>query len=193
MGLVNKAPSPVLGRDVFIATTAYVAGDVIIGDETAVMYHVVIRGDIAPIRIGARCNIQDGAILHTPYHDSLEIGDDVSVAHQAVLHCSRIGSHTLIAIGAILLDGCEIGRDCIVAAGSLLTPDTIIPDGRVVMGRPAKIVRDATKRDLEAIDHVLTNYQDIRRQHAAGWYPNIAPTQPNTNGTNAGGATPQHL
>ena len=164
----------VWGKDVFIAPTAYVGGDVVLGDNVTVMHHVVIRGDIAPIRIGARVNIQDGSVVHTPYGVPLEIGDDVGVGHRAVVHCRRIGERTLIGIGAILLDGCQIGRRCIIAAGSVLTPGTTIPDGKVVMGVPGEIVRDVQERDLQAIDHVIRSYVSLGRLHEAGRYPNIA-------------------
>lgn len=170
---MSQVVQPVLGRDVYIAPTAYVGGDVALGDQVTVMHHVVIRGDIAPIRIGARVNIQDGAVLHTPHDVPLDIGDDVGVAHRAVVHCRRIGRRTLIGIGAVLLDGCEIGGTCIVGAGTVLTPGTVVPDGSVVMGVPGRIVREVNARDLETIDHVVQSYIEIGRQHAAGRFPNI--------------------
>jgi carbonic anhydrase/acetyltransferase-like protein (isoleucine patch superfamily) len=171
---MNKISRPVLGRDVYIAPTSYVSGDLTIGDETTIMPLAVVRGDIAPIRIGARVNVQDGAILHTLYDVPLEIGDDVGIGHRAVVHCRRVGPHALIGIGAIVLDDCEIGTDCIVGAGAVLPPRTFIPDGKVVMGLPGKIVRDVTQRDLETIDEVIESYRQIGRMHAAGGFPNIA-------------------
>jgi carbonic anhydrase/acetyltransferase-like protein (isoleucine patch superfamily) len=166
---------PVLGRDVYIAPTSYVGGDVVIGDQSTVMHHVMIRGDIAPIRIGARVNVQDGAVLHTPHGTPLDIADDVGIGHRAIVHCRRIGTRTLIGMGAILLDDCEIGSRCVIAAGTLLPPKTIIPDGSVVMGAPGKIVREVTNRDLRAIDHVVQSYLELGRLHAAGRFPNITP------------------
>jgi carbonic anhydrase/acetyltransferase-like protein (isoleucine patch superfamily) len=166
---------PVLGRDVYIAPTSYVGGDVVIGDQSTVMHHVMIRGDIAPIRIGARVNVQDGAVMHTPHGTPLDIADDVGIGHRAIVHCRRIGTRTLIGMGAILLDDCEIGSRCIIAAGTLLPPKTIIPDGSVVMGAPGKIVREVTNRDLRAIDHVVQSYLELGRLHAAGRFPNITP------------------
>ena len=166
---------PVLGRDVYIAPTSYVGGDVVIGDQSTVMHHVMIRGDIAPIRIGARVNVQDGVVIHTPHGTPLDIADDVGIGHRAIVHCRRIGTRTLIGMGAILLDDCEIGSRCIIAAGTLLPPKTIIPDGSVVMGAPGKIVREVTNRDLRAIDHVVQSYLELGRLHAAGRFPNITP------------------
>ena len=166
---------PRLGKDVYIAPTAYVAGDVTIGDRVTIMHHVMIRGDIAPIRIGSRVNVQDGTIVHTPQGTPLDIADDVSIGHRAVVHCRSIGPRTLIGIGAILLDDCEIGSRCVVGAGSVLVPRTKIPDGSVVMGMPGQVVRQATERDLAMIDHVTRSYLDLGRSHAEGHFPNIAP------------------
>jgi len=164
---------PQLGRAVYIAETAYVAGDVTIGDQSTIMHHVMIRGDISPIHIGARVNIQDGTIVHTRYGVPLDIADGVGVGHRAVVHCRRVGSRSLIGIGAIVLDDCEIGERCLIAAGALLPPGTIIPDDSVVMGMPGKIVRRTTPADLEKIDHVVQSYLRLGRAHAAGSFPNI--------------------
>ncbi len=165
---------PTVGRDVYIHTTAYVGGDVVLGDQVAVMCQAVIRADFAPIRVGSRVNIQDGAILHTDDGTPLHLADEVAVGHRAVLHCRRIGPQTLIGIGAILLDDCEVGSRCIVAAGTVLPPGTIIPDGSVVMGIPGRVVREVGERDLWAIDRAVQNYIRVGRLHAEGRYPNIA-------------------
>lgn len=165
---------PRLGRDVFIASTAYVGGDVHLGDEVTVMHHVVIRGDIAPIRIGNRVNVQDGSILHTPHGEALEIGDDVAIGHRAVVHCAAIGARSLIGIGSILLDECHIGSRCIIAAGSVLPPGSVVPDDTVIMGIPGKPIRRTTKEDMAVIDHVVCSYIDLGRRHAVGGFPNIA-------------------
>lgn len=172
--MTDHFKQPVLGARVFIAETAYVGGDVTLGEECTVMHHVTIRGDIAPIRIGARASIQDGAVLHTPDGTPLDIADDVGVAHRAVVHGRRIGARTLIGIGAVLLDDCQIGSRCVIAAGAVVTPGMTVPDGKVVMGTPGRIVRDATKRDLAMIDEVIRNYRRLNRLHAAGHFPNIA-------------------
>lgn len=166
--------TPRLGENVYIAPTAYVAGEVVIGEQSTVMHQAVIRGDIAPIRIGKRVNIQDGAVVHTPYGVALEIGDDVGVGHCAVVHCKRVGSRSLIGIGAIVLDGCEVGSRCIIAAGTVLPPNTIVPDGTVVMGVPGKPIRKVTESDIASIDHVVSSYVKLGRLHAAGEFPNIA-------------------
>lgn len=171
---MNNPITPKIGQNVFIAPSAYVAGDVEIGDDSTIMYHVVIRGDIAAIRIGSRVNIQDGTIIHTAHGVRLDISDDVGVGHRAVVHCRSIGPRTLIGTGSVILDDCEIGEKCIIAAGSIVPPHSIIPDGSVVMGIPGHIVRETTENDLKIIDHVIQSYQEIGRNHAAGHFPNIA-------------------
>ncbi len=165
---------PRLGKGVYIAPTAYVAGDVVLGDQVTIMHHVVVRGDIAAIRIGARVNIQDGTVVHTPTGVPLDIADDVGIGHRAVVHGRSVGARTLIGIGAIVLDDCVIGSRCIVAAGSVLAPRTIVPDGKLVMGVPGRVVRDVSERDLETVDHVVQSYLRLGRRHAEGEFPNIA-------------------
>jgi carbonic anhydrase/acetyltransferase-like protein (isoleucine patch superfamily) len=177
---MGKKVKPTLGRNVYIAPTAYVAGDVVLGDGCTIMHHVMIRGDIAPIRIGANVNIQDGSVVHTPTGVPLDIGDDVGVGHRAVVHCRSVGSRTLIGIGAIVLDDCRIGDRCIIAAGSVVPPGTIVPDGSVVMGVPGKKVREINEADLKIIDHVVASYVRLGRQHARGDFPNIAPGPSNS-------------
>lgn len=165
---------PTLGSNVYLAPTAYVGGDVALGDSVTVMHHVVIRGDIAPIRIGARVNVQDGAVIHTPHGTPLDIAADVGIGHRAIVHCRRVGARTLIGMGSILLDDCEIGTRCIIAAGTVLAPKTMVPDNTVMMGIPGKPVRTVTEGDLRAIDHVVESYIQLGRQHQAGRFPNIA-------------------
>jgi carbonic anhydrase/acetyltransferase-like protein (isoleucine patch superfamily) len=170
MPLPNR---PILGADVYIASTAYVGGRVVMGANCTIMHHVVIRADIAPIRIGSRVNVQDGAVLHTSQGVPLEIANSVGIGHRAVVHCRRIGERTVIGIGAIVLDDCNIGSRCVIAAGSVLAPGTTIPDGKVVMGVPGRIVRDIEDRDLKLIDHVVNSYVALGRLHQAGQFPNI--------------------
>ncbi len=163
-----------LGRNVYIAPTSYVGGDVAIGDETTIMHHVTIRGDVSKIRIGARVNIQDGAVVHTHQTVDLNIEDEASIAHRAVVHCKRIGAGSLIGIGAIVLDGCDVGRGCLIAAGAVLAPNTVVPDGKLVMGIPGKVVRDVTEADQKIMQTAVANYIRLGRLHAEGHYPNAA-------------------
>jgi carbonic anhydrase/acetyltransferase-like protein (isoleucine patch superfamily) len=153
---------------VYLAHTAVVVGDVTFGEACNVWHHCTIRGDVAPIRLGDRVNVQDGALLHCKHDVALEIADDVAIAHYAVVHCTRVGSRTLIGTRATVLDDCEIGEDCLIAAGSLLTPRTIVPDGSVVMGMPGKVVRPIRDEEREYIRYVVRNYLTLAEAHAAG-------------------------
>ncbi|HEY3244290.1 MAG TPA: gamma carbonic anhydrase family protein [Phycisphaerae bacterium] len=163
-----------LGEGVYLAPTAYVGGDVELGDGCTVMHFVVIRGDVSPIRIGRHVNVQDGTIIHTNRGVPLEIGDEVGIGHRAIVHARRVGAHTLIGMGAIILDDVDIGRGCIIAAGAVVPPRTVIPAGKLVMGVPARVVRSVTERERAYIADVVASYLELGRQHAAGMYPNVA-------------------
>jgi carbonic anhydrase/acetyltransferase-like protein (isoleucine patch superfamily) len=156
--------------DFWVSRLAVVVGDVQIAPECSIWHFAIVRGDVAPIRLGPRTVIQDNAILHCQIDQPLEIEGDVVIGHKAVVHCQRIGRGTLVGIGAILLDGAKIGRRCLIAAGSLIPPDTTIPDGKVVMGIPGEIVRDVTPEDIRNIENAASKYIDLARQHAAGAY-----------------------
>ena len=167
----DQVVRPVIGRNVYIAPTAYVGGDVELGDECSVWHHVMIRGDVSRIRIGRRVNIQDGTIVHTETGVDLDIADDVGIGHRAVVHCRSIGTRSLIGIGAIVLDRCEIGSGCIIAAGAVVPPRTKVPDNSVVMGLPGKVVRETTQAEREYISEVIRRYIVLARKHAMGQYP----------------------
>jgi carbonic anhydrase/acetyltransferase-like protein (isoleucine patch superfamily) len=144
-----KGVTPTLGREVFVADSASVIGDVHLGDEVGVWFGAVLRGDYYPIRIGARTNLQDNAVVHiTAGKAATTIGDDVTVGHSAIVHGCTIGSRVLVGMGSIVLDGAVVGDDCFIAAGSLVTPGTVIAPGSFVMGRPAKVVRPMSETDL---------------------------------------------
>jgi carbonic anhydrase/acetyltransferase-like protein (isoleucine patch superfamily) len=162
---------PTLGRNVYIAPTSYVGGDVTVGDDTTIMHHVMIRGDVSAIRIGARCNIQDMTVVHTKTGVDLDIADEVSVGHRAVVHCRRVGRGSLIGIGAIVLDDAEIGEHCLIAAAALVPPGMKVPDGKVVIGIPGKVVRDITEEDRRYMRFVVERYLDLGKRHAAGQFP----------------------
>jgi carbonic anhydrase/acetyltransferase-like protein (isoleucine patch superfamily) len=147
-----KGVAPQLGQGVFVAPTASVIGDVVLGPESSVWFGTVLRGDVFPIRVGARTNIQDNAVVHvTGGKAATTIGDDVTIGHLALVHGCTIGSRCLIGMGSILLDGAVIEDDCIVAAGSLVPPRMRVPVGSLVMGRPAKLVRPLDQADREHI------------------------------------------
>jgi carbonic anhydrase/acetyltransferase-like protein (isoleucine patch superfamily) len=157
--------------DFWVSRSAIVVGDVQIAPECSIWHYAIVRGDVAPIRLGPRTIIQDACILHCVVGQSLQIEGDVVLGHKAVIHCHRIGRGTLIGIGAILLDGVRIGRNCLIAAGSLIPPGTTIPDGKVVMGIPGQVVRDVTKEDIFDTETATAKYIELARRHAAGEFP----------------------
>jgi carbonic anhydrase/acetyltransferase-like protein (isoleucine patch superfamily) len=136
---------PVLGRGVWIADSARVIGDVVLGDEVNVWYGSVLRGDVGSIRVGARSNVQDLTMIHvTGGEANTEVGQDVTIGHRAVIHGATVEDGCLIGIGAILLDGCRIGEGSVVGAGAVVTPGTVIPPRSLVLGMPARVVRAAS-------------------------------------------------
>lgn len=153
---------------IYVARTAVVVGDVEFGTDCNVWHHCVIRADVAPIRIGDRVNIQDGALLHCDYDVPLEIAEDVVIAHHAVVHGRRVGSRSLIGIHANVLDACEIGEDCLIATGAVVPPRTVIPDGSVVMGIPGKIVRGISDEERDYIRRICATYVELAQQYADG-------------------------
>ena len=163
---------PTIGKNVFIASTAYVGGNVTVCDECTIMHHVTIRGDVSDITIGRRVNVQDGTVIHTLTGVPLEIADEVVIGHRAVVHCRKVGTRVLIGIGAIVLDNCEVGDGCVVAAGAVLPPGMLVPPGKMGVGVPARVLRGVTDREREYIGFALDNYSRLNRQHAAGVYPN---------------------
>ena len=143
---------PKLGARVYVAETASVIGDVVIGEDSSIWFAAVLRGDVFPIRVGARTNIQDGCIVHvTGGAASTTIGDDVTVGHMVLLHGCTVGDRVLVGMGSVVLDGAVIEPDSILAAGSLLPPGGRVPSGTLAMGRPAKVVRQLTDADRERI------------------------------------------
>ncbi len=140
---------PKMGKNCFIAENAVVVGDVVMGDDCSIWYSAVLRGDVNSIRIGNRVNIQDGAVLHTLYERSVvEIGDDVSVGHNAIIHGAKVGSNVLIGMGAILMDNAVIPDGTIIAAGAVVLSNAVLEPG-VYAGIPAKKVKDSDAKTVE--------------------------------------------
>lgn len=156
------------GRRVWIANDAVVSGDVSLGAHCSVWHHSTIRGDVAPIRLGARVNVQDLCMLHCHGGVPLDIGDDVTIGHHAVVHCRRIGARCLIGIRSVILDEAEIGDECVIAAGAVVVPGSKIPSGSVVMGVPGRVVRATSAREREYVSLTTQAYIDLAMRHAAG-------------------------
>jgi carbonic anhydrase/acetyltransferase-like protein (isoleucine patch superfamily) len=141
---------PIIHPTVVIALGAHVLGEATLGPRCSVWYNAVVRADEAPITIGAETNIQDCAVIHVSTGHPTAIGEGVTIGHGAIVHGCTVGSNTLIGTGAIVLDDAEIGRDCIIGAGALVTKGMRIPDGSLAFGNPARIIRSLTEEEIEA-------------------------------------------
>lgn len=134
--------TPEIGSNTFLAANAVVVGDVVVGNDCSVWFGAVLRGDVNSIRIGDRVNIQDGSVLHTLYQKStIEIGNDVSIGHNVVIHGAKIHDLALIGMGAIVMDDAEVGEGALVAAGSVVLSRTKIGPHEMWAGAPAKFVK----------------------------------------------------
>jgi carbonic anhydrase/acetyltransferase-like protein (isoleucine patch superfamily) len=161
--------SPTLeGDGHFIAPTAAVIGDVVLGAGCSVWFSVVIRGDNDTMRIGARSNIQDGVVCHSDTGSPLLVGEDVTVGHNAMLHGCTIGDGTLVGINAVVLNDVKVGRNCVIGANSLVPERMEIPDGSLVMGSPARIKRELTAEEQEHFSHNADHYVDNAARFAGG-------------------------
>lgn len=156
-----------LQGNAWAAHDADILGNVIIGDESSVWYHAVIRGDLAQIVIGSGTNIQDNAVIHADQGYPCTIGNGVTVGHSAIVHGCSIGSNTVIGMGSIVMNGAKIGEDCTIGAGSVVTENTVIPDGMLALGTPARVIRPLTEEEKKenqtnAITYMLMkNVQDL--------------------------------
>lgn len=144
-----RGKDPVLGANCYIADNVVIIGDVVIGDNCSFWYNAVIRGDVNSIRIGNDVNIQDGAVIHCNYRDSVSIiNDRVSVGHNAIIHGATIEEDVIIGMGAIIMDHAIVGHSSIIAAGAIVTKHTVIEPGSVYGGAPAKLIKKYKPEDL---------------------------------------------
>ena len=148
-----------VGDDYYIAPGAQVIGEVVLGAAASLWFNCVLRADDERIEVGAGSNVQDGSVIHADAGTPALLGRDVTVGHMALLHGCVIGDESLIGNGAIVLDRARIGSHCIIAAGALVTPDQQIPDGSLMMGSPARLKRTITALDLEMILRAAEHYR----------------------------------
>jgi carbonic anhydrase/acetyltransferase-like protein (isoleucine patch superfamily) len=158
----------------FVAPGARLIGDIEIGPEASIWYNCVLRGDVNAIRIGARSNIQDGSVIHVdsphPGHEAGHptiIGEEVLIGHLAMVHGCILRDRAFVGLGAIVMDGCEIEGDAMLAAGAMLTPGKLSPSGQLWAGRPAKYLRDLKDADLAGMRAGVAHYVELARRHAA--------------------------
>jgi carbonic anhydrase/acetyltransferase-like protein (isoleucine patch superfamily) len=155
----------------FIASTAAVMGDVSLGEEASIWYHAVVRGDMAPIVIGARSNIQDGTIVHVDAGVPCSVGQRVGVGHRVILHGCTVGDDCLVAMGSVLLNGVSIGAGSVVAAGAVVPEGMQVPPGSLVMGVPGRIIRQVDPALAERAAATWKHYVKEARAHRSGRYP----------------------
>jgi carbonic anhydrase/acetyltransferase-like protein (isoleucine patch superfamily) len=151
---------PEVEPSAWVAPDAAIIGSVYLGPRASVWFGAVLRGDTEAIVVGEGTNVQDNAVLHTDAGFPLAIGRDCTIGHKAILHGCRIGDETLIGMGATVLNGARIGRNCLIGAGALVTEGKEIPDGSLVMGMPAKVVRPLDAAAIEGLRASARGYQE---------------------------------
>jgi carbonic anhydrase/acetyltransferase-like protein (isoleucine patch superfamily) len=166
--LGNVTPELPNDDEYWIAPNAAVMGRVILKKNASVWWGVTLRGDNDPIVIGEGSNIQDGSVMHADHGKPIKIGKHVTVGHMVMLHGCTIGDESLIGIGAVVLNGAKIGKNCLVGAGSLVTEGKEFPDGSMIMGTPAKVVRELSPEQIEGLRQSARHYVDNARRFKAG-------------------------
>jgi carbonic anhydrase/acetyltransferase-like protein (isoleucine patch superfamily) len=149
---------PQIPASAYVAAEATIIGKIMIGENTSVWPGAVLRGDNEPITVGAGSNIQDGAVLHADPGFQLSIGANVTVGHQAMLHGCTINDGTLIGIQAVVMNGAVIGRNCLIGAGSLVPESKVFADRKLIVGIPAKVIRELTDEDVAKFHRAASGY-----------------------------------
>ena len=164
--LPYKGIMPKIHESAFIAPSASVIGDVVIGEGSNIWYNVAIRGDVHEIRIGARTNIQDGSVIHvTTDFSGTYVGDDVTVGHSAILHACTVEDFGFVGMQACVMDGAVVEGFGMLAAGALLTPGKRVPKGQLWAGRPARYMRDLTDEETAYIKWSAPHYVELGQEH----------------------------
>lgn len=158
---------PKIDKKAFVAPTACVIGDVVLGPESSIWFGAVVRGDFNKIRIGKRTNIQDVSLLHTPDNLSCTVGDEVTVGHRSIVHGCTVGNRVLVGMGAILMNGVVVEDDVIIGAGAVVTEGTRIPSGKLIVGLPAKVKRDLTPEELNWLKTSADHYAENAKKYLA--------------------------
>lgn len=159
--------APQVADSAWVADSAQVMGNVHLGEDASVWFGAVVRGDCESITIGAGSNVQDASVLHADFGKPLVIGERVTVGHQVMLHGCTIGDETLIGIGAVILNGARIGKNCLVGAGALVTEGKEFPDGSMILGSPARVLRQLTPEQIEGLRQSAQHYVDNARSFRA--------------------------
>ncbi len=157
--------APNLGANAWVADSAQVIGRVTLEENASIWFGTVVRGDTEHLRIGRNSNVQDGSVLHADAGVPLNIGENVTVGHKVMLHGCTVGDGSLIGIGAIVLNHAKIGRNCLVGAGALVTEGKEFPDGSMILGSPAKVVRQLTPDQIADLQRIAQHYVDNAAQY----------------------------
>lgn len=168
MGLIKEyaGKRPRVGERVYLAETAAIIGDVVLGDDVSVWYNTVLRGDCHSIRVGARSNIQDNCAIHvTQGKHSTTLEEEVTLGHGAIVHGAVVRRGALIGIRATVLDGAEIGESAFIGAGAVVTPRTIVPPRTLWLGAPARQVRELSAAEVEDLNHFHRNYMEYKQEY----------------------------
>ena len=160
--------APEVAASAWVADSAEVMGNVQLAEDASIWFGAVLRGDCESITIGEGSNIQDASVLHADLGKPLVVGERVTVGHQVMLHGCTIGDESLIGIGAVVLNGAKIGRNCLVGAGALITEGKEFPDGSMIIGSPAKAVRQLTPEQIEGLRRSAQHYVDNARRFKTG-------------------------
>jgi carbonic anhydrase/acetyltransferase-like protein (isoleucine patch superfamily) len=152
----------------FRAHNATITGDVTIGELCSFWFNSVVRGDVAPITIGRRTNVQDGAVIHCDTGVPNVIGEEVVIGHGAIVHGAKVGDRCLIGMAATLLSQTRIGDDCFIAAGAVVPPGLEVPDGMMVLGVPGRIVRPVTEEERQQVRRLAQHYVELARRYVRG-------------------------
>jgi carbonic anhydrase/acetyltransferase-like protein (isoleucine patch superfamily) len=152
--------SPIIPKNCFVAPNASVIGDVVLGENASIWFNVVIRADKAKISIGTNSNIQDGSVLHVDDGFPISIAENVTVGHKAMLHGCTIGKGSLVGINAVVLNGAIIGKNCLIGANALVTENMNVPDGSLVLGSPAKVVKQLAEKAQTMLAQGAIHYVD---------------------------------
>ena len=160
--------SPRIAPSAWVADSAQVIGDVDLAEDVGIWFGAVLRGDTALLRVGRGSNIQDASVLHADVGQPLIVGEGVTVGHQVMLHGCTIGDGSLVGIGAIVLNGAKIGRSCLVGAGALVTEGKEFADGSMIIGSPAKTVRQLTPEEIVKLRRSASHYVDNARRFKSG-------------------------
>ena len=160
--------APQVAASAWVADSAEVMGNVVLAEDASVWFGTVVRGDCESIRIGAGSNVQDASVLHADVGQPLVVGDRVTVGHKVMLHGCTIGDESLIGIGAVVLNGARIGKNCLVGAGALVTEGKEFPDGSMILGSPARVVRQLSPEQIEGLRQSARHYMENARRFKAG-------------------------